>query len=130
MLKRTIDGVLADASHPFDDVELLAAVACELTTLPINLPLLHQHIWNYVVGERNRGTRPGRVIMLLTELVAESVLAEEHERQGLQRVVLHSAVEAYFGQHDGSVLGTTDFSAFAHAEAMKLPADRSLGGAA
>ena len=130
MQNRKIDGVLADASLPFDDVELLAAVACELTTLPINVPVLHQHIWNYVVCERNRGTRPGRVIMLLTELVAESVVAEEPARQALQRVVLHSAVEAYFGQSDGSLLGVTDFSAYAHAEAMKLPADRSLGGAA
>jgi hypothetical protein len=130
MFNRKIDSAQADAPVPIDNVELLAAVALELTTHPIDGPLLHQHIWNYVVAERNLGTPPGRVIMLLTELVEESVAAEEPNRQALQRVVLHSAVEAYFGQHDGSLLGSADFSAFAHAEAMKLPTERSARGAA
>lgn len=124
----TNDGVPSDAPTHFDTVDLLAAVACELTTQPIDVPLLHQHIWNYVVGERDRGTPAGRVIVLLTELVEESISPATPERQALQRVVLHSAVEAYFGQSDGAMLGTGDFSAYSHAEAMKRPADRSAGG--
>jgi hypothetical protein len=114
----------APAIPLFDNVDLLAAVLCELTTDPIDGPLLHQHIWNYVIGERDRGTSAGRVIMMLTELVAESVALPPSQRQALQRVVLHSAVEAYFGQQDGAVLGAADFSAQAHARAMKQPGHR------
>ena len=129
MFDRPDNGAPNDASLSFDHVDLLAAVACELTTQPIDVPLLHQHLWNYVVGERDRGTAPGRVIMVLTELVDETVDVATMQRQALQRVVLHSAVEAYFGQQDGAILGTADFSAIAHAEAMKQPADRRVGGA-
>ena len=124
MLNPVNDSASAHASGPFDQVDVLGAVARELTAQPINFPLLHQHIWNYVVGERNRGTAAGRVIIMLTELVAESASPPAAERQALQRVVLHSAVEAYFGQQDGEMLRAADFSAHAHAEAMKRPGER------
>jgi len=127
MLNRSNDGAPSDAPLPYDVVDLLAAVASELTKEQIDAPLLHQHIWNFVVAERDRGTPAGRVIMILTELVVEAVTPVTPQRQALQRVVLHSAVEAYFGQSDGSLLGATDFSAFSHAQAMKLPSDRAEG---
>ena len=101
MFDRTHDGAPSVANAQFDDVDLLAALACEMTTEPVNVPLLHTHIWNYVVGERDRGIPPGRVIMTLTELVAETLGPAAPERQALQRVVLHSAVETYFGRSPG-----------------------------
>jgi len=128
MLNRSNDGAPNAVPTHFETVDLLAAVSGELTTEPINVPLLHQHIWNFVVAERDRGTPAGRVIMLLTELVGESIAPAAAQRQALQRVVLHSAVEAYFGQPDGAMLGVGDFSAYTHAEAMKLPGDRGADG--
>jgi hypothetical protein len=101
MLDRTHDAAPAVAHAPFDEVDHLAALTYEMTAQPVNLALLHAHIWNYVIDERDHGTPAGRVIMTLTELVSETLATAALERQALQRVVLHSAVEAYFGQSPG-----------------------------
>lgn len=93
----------ATAPESNEQVDLVAAIAAELSACPINEAALHQHVWSFVGAERNRGTNPGKVIIALTDLVEDALIVPAALRQGLLRKIILWCVEAYFGHLGGDV---------------------------
>src|SRR5688572_26466752 len=85
-------------SQSSEHADPIAAIAAELSACPINEHALHQHVWSFVGEERNRGTNPGKVVIALTELVEEALIAPASLRQDIMRSMTLWCVEAYFGR--------------------------------
>lgn len=92
-------------SVPFESVDLRAAIAATLTTVPIDDLVLRAHVWNLVAAQRDRGTGPAQVILALSNLVEDAVVFPVHMRQALVRRIILWTVEAYFGHLGGEVYG-------------------------
>jgi len=103
MLDQSDGWSMSTATEPDDQVDLVAAIAAELSACPINEAALHQCVWSFVGAERNRGTNPGKVIIALTDLVEDALIVPAALRQGIMRTIILWCVEAYFGHLGGDV---------------------------
>ena len=87
-----------------DAQDLRAMIAAALAATPIDDESLRRGVWTYVRSERDMGTSPAAVIVVLTALV-DSSPAQPRVRQSTARQVILWCVEAYFGYLGGEVIG-------------------------
>lgn len=88
-----------------DAQDLRSVIAAALAAPSVDHESLRQAVWTYVGAERDVGSRPGAVIVTLTELVEASPAAPRSERDELTRLVILWCVEAYFGHLGGEGVG-------------------------
>ena len=88
-----------------DAHDLRAVIAAALAATPADEESLRRGVWTYVRSERDRGTPPAAVIVVLTALVDSSTVASHAVRQSITRQVILWCVEAYFGYLGGEVIG-------------------------
>lgn len=103
MLEQSDGWSSSNSTDSNEKVDLVAAIADELSSCPIDDSALRQYVWIYVGAERNRGTNPGKVIITLTELVEKALISPAGMRQALMRSIILWCVEAYFGHLGGDV---------------------------
>ena len=94
---RTVDELI-------DAADLRAAISAALNATPIDDEALRRAVWTFVGVEGSAGTKPGDVILVLTELMTEAQIASVADRRDAARRVILWCVEAYFG-HLGGTLG-------------------------
>ena len=88
-----------------DAQDLRSVIAAALAATPVDEESLRQGVWTYVGAERDVGAPPGRVIVMLTELVEAAPMAQRTARDALMRRVILWCVEAYFGRLGGEGVG-------------------------
>ena len=88
-----------------DAQDLRSVIAAALAATSVNQESLRQAVWTFVGAERDVGTRPGTVIVTLTEIVEASPVAPRAARDELTRLVILWCVEAYFGHLGGEGVG-------------------------
>lgn len=120
-ISQTLEGLMdrPGSDHPVDiapatlsDVEdLRSAIANALAATPVYDRSLRRCVWTYVGAERDAGTPPGQVIVVLTELVDAARIVPASVALELTRRVILWCVEAYFGQLGGGI-ATRDGSTF------------------
>jgi hypothetical protein len=88
-----------------DALDLRSVIATSLATTPVDDQALRRGVWTYVCAERDLGTRPGSVIITLTEMVESSTIAPRSVRDDVMRRVILWCVEAYFGHLGGEGVG-------------------------
>jgi hypothetical protein len=94
------------------DVEdLRSAIGTALAATPVYEQSLRRGVWTYVSAERDAGTSPGQVIMVLSELVDAARIVPATVSLALTRRMILWCVEAYFGQL-GAGIGSRDSSTF------------------
>ena len=91
-----------------DAQDLRAVIAAALAATPIDEESLRRGVWTYVRSERDMGTTPAAVIVVLTGLVDASTVRPPSVRQSTMRQVILWCVEAYFGYLGGEVIGPAD----------------------
>jgi hypothetical protein len=94
-----------DSADLADFEELRATLAATLEQQPVQHAAVRTAVWTYVGAQRHAGTRPGVVIMALTDLLETASITPLAERQALTRRVILWCVEAYFGHLGGDVVG-------------------------
>ena len=97
-----------NAADAADFEDLRATLARAIHAKPIDEPAVRRAVWTYVGAERNAGTRPGVVIMALTDLLEKASVTPLVEREALTRRVILWCVEAYFGHLGGEGVGEGD----------------------
>jgi hypothetical protein len=108
---RAARDVTAGVAVELADVqELRSAIASALAARPVCDQSLRRAVWTYVGAERDAGTSPARVIVLLIELVEAARVGPMSIEQSLTRRVILWCVEAYFGQLDDDVARVGDLS--------------------
>ena len=98
------------ASQIADSVDLRSVIRDALAAAPVDEAMLRRGVWTYVGAERDAGTRPGHVIMALTNLMDDAPITAVVERQALTRRVILWGVEAYSGHLGGDGVGLADAS--------------------
>jgi|ERR1043166_2332662 hypothetical protein len=98
-----------------DFQDLAAVISAALATAPVNVSALRRGVWTYVGEERHVGTSPGRVILVLTDLIDGTPGKSAMERAALTKRVILWCVEAYFGQLGGEAK-TDDACLLLHVE--------------
>jgi len=96
-----------------DAQDLRSVIATALAATPVDDQVLRRGVWTYVCAERGVGTRPGSVIIALTEMVESSTVAPRSVRDDLMRRVILWCVEAYFSHLGGEGVGRRGGSAAA-----------------
>jgi hypothetical protein len=86
-----------------DAADLRAAISEALNTTPIDDEALRRAVWTFVGVEGNAGTKPGQVILVLTELMTQAQITSVAERREATRRVILWCVEAYFGTFGGDL---------------------------
>ena len=94
-----------------DAQDLRSVIATALAATPVDDQVLRRGVWTYVCAERDVGTRPGHVIIALTEMVESSTVAPRSMRDDLMRRVILWCVEAYFSHLGGERVGGRDVPA-------------------
>ena len=107
-----------------DAHDLRAVIAAALAATPIDDESLRRGVWTYVRSERDAGTSPGSVIVMLTELVDSSPAQPPRVRQSTTRQVILWCVEAYFGYLGGEVIGGADVRRTVPAAAPMIVSNR------
>jgi len=88
-----------------DAQDLRSVIARALAERPVDEHALRRGVWTYVGAERDAGTLPGPVIMVLNELVDAAHIVPGASSQALTRNVILWCVEAYFGHLGGDISG-------------------------
>lgn len=96
-----------------DAQDLRSVIATALAGTPVDDQVLRRGVWTYVCSERDVGTRPGSVILALTDLVESSSVEPRSLRDDLTRRVILWCVEAYFSHLGGEGVGRRGVSAAA-----------------
>jgi hypothetical protein len=91
-----------------DMEDLRSAIATALAATPVYDQSLRRNVWTYVGAERDAGTSPGQVIMVLTELVDAARIVPASVERALTRRVILWCVEAYFGPLGGGTVSRDD----------------------
>jgi hypothetical protein len=85
--------------------DLRSVISRALMASPVDEAMLRHGVWSYVGAERHAGTSPGRVIMVIADLMDKAAITPLVARQALTRRVILWSVEALFGHIGGDVVG-------------------------
>lgn len=91
-----------------DARDLEVEISRSLDHEPIDATLLRRAVYAYIREERQAGTPPGRIVLMLTQLVDKAQNVSLSERSAILRRVILWFVEAYFGQLEDAFNGPWD----------------------
>ena len=87
--------------------DLRAVIAAALAATPVDEESLSRGVWTYVRAERDLGTSPESVMVVLTELVDASTIGAPSVRESMMRQMIRWCVQAHFGYLEGELTGVS-----------------------
>jgi hypothetical protein len=97
------EAIVADVADALDYVDRAAAIAAAIADSPIDEIAIRRGVWMYVSGARGTRRTPREVVVALTALVEDAMVAPVSVRRALSDRVVRWCVEAYFGQLGGDL---------------------------